>query len=323
MTTALVSDRGRLELSYKEAEATKRDIGIPDQESGTPKEGISSLQLLSLVRPVLEKLIAEVKRSFDYCKFQLNLPAPNKLLLTGGGSLLRNLDKMLAKELEIEVDYIGSLSDPFVGTLGFTFASDFKKKDKTEAVFFDVAVASALEEAKGINLFPPELIAQRVRRLEMMSLKIAASTAVLVLFVLYMYMSFQVYSLEKQIKIAQANFDAMQEVTILKDKIDNTKMTLLKLIPVEYNSATILKIISRIIQPTVELDSLTYKETDGIDIRGTVASAKPEAALANFIKYMREIGIFKNVKIMSLQKDTNQLGTSIFTMSCDILPKEQ
>ena len=321
MTTALVSDHGRLELSFEEAEAIKIDIGIPDQEAGMVKEGILAVQLLALIRPVLEKLIGEVRRSFDYFKLQLNLPQPEKLFITGGGSLLKNLDKILAKELTVEVDYLNSLSASGDDRFAFVFTGDAAKKTKAESVFFDVAAATALEEAKGINLFPPELIAEKARRLEKSYFKIAGLVLVLMLFISYIYMSFQIYSLDKQIKIAKANFEAMQEVIILKDKIDRTKTALLRLSPSEYGSAIILKVIASIIQPSVELDSFSYRDNGSIDMVGTVASTRPEAALASFIKYMLEIGIFRNVKIMSLQKDANQPWISRFTIYCEVASK--
>jgi type IV pilus assembly protein PilM len=298
MTTTLVSDHGRLELGYEEAEALKIGAGIPTSESGAAKEGISNMQLLAMVRPVLEKLTSEIKRSFEYGKLQLGLPLPDRIYLTGGGSLLKNLDKILQKDLGVEVEGLGALSK--------------------QSVFLDTAYAAALEESKRINLLPQELIQQRARRIQRTSLKFMSMISASALLLSYFFMSFQVYNLKKQIGIASANYNAMQEVMLLKDKKDKVKVALARLYSEQYDSAAILTTLSEIIDSSIELDGFECGENGLISMKGTVASARPEGILANFIKSIRDSAIFTNVKIVSLQKDTTQYALSRFVVSCEV-----
>jgi len=68
MTGVLASDRGKIELSMEEAEKIKREVGIPG-EGGEAKiiDGkISTVQILSMLRAPLERLVSEVERCFDY-----------------------------------------------------------------------------------------------------------------------------------------------------------------------------------------------------------------------------------------------------------------
>lgn len=298
MTSALVSDRGRLELTYEEAEALKIDVGIPETENVIIKPGISSTQILSMLRPVLEKLTGEIKRSFDYYKSQLKLPAPDKIYLTGGGSLLKNFDKTLSRNLGLKVEALSSLSG--------------------SATLFDIATAAASDEARHVDLVPVELKMQKVRKMERLALRVLVLFSVALLAATYLSMTLQIYSLKRQIEIGRANYQAMQEVAILKGNIDKQGALLARLVRTQPDNAAILKALSMVIPTSVELDNFSRKENSEINIRGSVVSARPEAALANFIKSMQETRVFKNIKILSLQKDASQALMSRFAMSCQI-----
>ncbi len=63
LSGTLVSDRGKFELSAKEADNLLFSAGIPDSEA---VDKVSANQILALLRPVLERLAQEIKRSLDY-----------------------------------------------------------------------------------------------------------------------------------------------------------------------------------------------------------------------------------------------------------------
>jgi type IV pilus assembly protein PilM len=57
----------------------------------------------------LNKLVAEIQRSFDYYENTIKKSPIAKVVLSGGTSRLPNLDKYLAEKLHLEV----ALQDPF------------------------------------------------------------------------------------------------------------------------------------------------------------------------------------------------------------------
>jgi len=318
MTGVLASDHGRLELSYEEAEHLKIEIGIPSQESGlaSEKENISNMQILAMLRPVLERLASEIKRSFDYCKFQLKMKEPQKIYLTGGGSLLRNIDIFLKKELNVDVDFLNSLSSQRIDG----FKTIINKKDQKPA-FFDIALATALDESRRINLFPAELKMEKMRKIEKTSLRIMALISTSILLFSFLSINFQIYNLEKQIKIANNNYEIMREITLINDKITKKKSIFSQFNLGHYDSAAALKILSSVMPASFELDSFSRREDNKIDMRGTVISSVPEAVLASFIKAIQDTGVFKNVKIVSMQKNTNQDMGSNISISCEMVSK--
>lgn len=299
MTEALVSDRGKLELSYDQAEKLKIKIGIPGEDSAVIKEEISNTQFISMFRPVVERLENELKRSIEYCKAQLNLQVPEKIFLTGGSSLLKNLEKVLLKDLGME----------------FAYLTDEK------SVFFDAAVAVALDEGVNLNIIPPEVKEERANRLQNVYFRMVVMVSFSVLLISYIFMNLKIYNLKKESMLVNANYDAIQEVLVLKDKIDDRTHVLLNIGSGRYASSIVLKAISKSVPSSVELNAFTRTANGDINIKGTIASGRPEAILAEFTKNMQDTQVFRKIKIVSLQKGPVYPGASNFDMDCEVSPK--
>jgi len=303
MTGVLLSARGKTELSHDEAENLKIEIGLPENENEIIRDNISAAQFLSMPRPLLEKLTSEIKRSFDYCRIQLKLPAPKKIYLTGGGSLLKNLDKFLSKNLSVEVDYL-----PF-----------FAGVRKDEAAHFNVSLSAALEGAQRINLIPSELKEEKIQDIEKVSLRIIALILVSLLLVPYSFMIKQVYDLRKQIKLAKSNYEVLRDAASIKENIDKRKAMITQLTGGRPSASVILKSLSNAVPVSLELDNFISQEDGKVDIKGTIADIQPESVLVNFTEALRNTKIFKNIKILSLQRDINKAaGLSRFMVSAEI-----
>ena len=106
LISAPVSEGGK-ELStllYDNADALKRKHGFPSPtEPGMTKGGIPFTQLSMLMRPVLEKLLSEIRASFDFYTTEFHVSDVEKVIISGGGSGLKGLGPFLAKELGIKV----------------------------------------------------------------------------------------------------------------------------------------------------------------------------------------------------------------------------
>jgi len=301
MTGVLVSDHGKFELTYEEAEKLKLEVGIPVDTDGAVRREISNTQLGSMLRPIIEKLAVETKHSIDYCKTQIKISVPDKIYITGSGALLKNLDNVLAKETGLDVSFLSS----------------------RDSSAFDIAIAAGREEAKHINIIPIEIKEQRIRKIQNVSLRLVAFFSLAVLVISYLFMTVEIKSLQGQIKTASANLNSMQEVVVLKEKIDKYKSMLAQLSQNQYESYILLKVLSKSIPSSVELDGFSRRDNSEIDIKGTVSSNRPEVVLAEFTKAMEKTGVFKNIKIISMQKGAAQGALWKFSMYCTVSLKQK
>jgi type IV pilus assembly protein PilN len=201
--------------------------------------------------------------------------------------------------------------------LGVSFLSS------SDSSVFDIAIAAGREEAKHINIIPLEIKEQRIRKIQHASLRLVTFISLAVLVISYLSMTVEIKSLQGQIKVASANFNSMQEVVVLKEKIDKYKSMLAQLSQNQYESYILLKVLSRSIPPLVELDSFSRRDNSEIDIKGTVSSNRPEVVLAEFTKTMEKTGVFKNIKIISMQKGSQPGALWKFSMYCMVSLKQK
>ena len=137
VTTAIMR---HLNLTFSKAEAIKFRYGVmvdeartlPSLEGGpdVTADGTERLDssdiaavLQDIVLPSLEKLEGELKKLVTYCAAEIRGVRVDKLILFGGGSLMKNLDRYLAMVTGMEVVVCDSL--------GFASGTDGERADGT------------------------------------------------------------------------------------------------------------------------------------------------------------------------------------------------
>lgn len=155
MTSVLVSEEGRLELKYDEAEKIKREYGIPVDLATYPKLGdipISHLQ--AVVRPALEKIEDELLRTIEYYRSIAGDIKIEKVILTGGSSRTPHLLEFLSTGLGINFVTFDPLRDLIIDT---------RIREKGALTLAAPQVTGALGAAlsyftpRNINLLPEEI----------------------------------------------------------------------------------------------------------------------------------------------------------------------
>lgn len=127
LTLALASS---LSIDFNRAEEMKREIGLSD----LPEHK----EVVSIFEPVLEYIMSEVNRFIK--DFQRkNNRSVSKLILSGGGSLLKGLIDFSVKKFTMEVE----LADPFAKVEYPVFLSSALKRS---GVNFSIATGLALRE---------------------------------------------------------------------------------------------------------------------------------------------------------------------------------
>ncbi|HTY13797.1 MAG TPA: type IV pilus assembly protein PilM [Candidatus Omnitrophota bacterium] len=154
MTSVVVSEEGRLELKFEEAEKIKTEYGIPIDLETYPKLGeIPLAHLQAVVRPALEKVEDELLRTLEYFKGQEGEVEIKKVILCGGSSRTPHLLEFLSSGLGLPFEYIDPIKDLIVDT---------RVKEKASLAAHSAQLAAALGAAlshydKGLNLLPEEI----------------------------------------------------------------------------------------------------------------------------------------------------------------------
>ncbi|MDD5354225.1 MAG: type IV pilus assembly protein PilM, partial [bacterium] len=159
MVGTLISDSGQVDLDINQAEILKKDWGIPDEKNPqqlTPE--ISSLQISPLMRPILERLANEIRRSMDYYREESRGKRVTKVVLLGGNAELKGLPEFLNSSLGLTVEIFQPLKN-----LEMDLPEDRKKELCQLGPRLAIAMGASLQGTKGINLLPQELKEQATK----------------------------------------------------------------------------------------------------------------------------------------------------------------
>jgi type IV pilus assembly protein PilM len=330
-----IGAEGKPEIIYERAEGLKQEMGIPSES-----------KISFFVRPVLERLSAEIERSLDYYKSQFNEERIDRILLTGGGANLKNIVSYLAGELRLPMEHFNPLSDILFDPkrIGTQFLNQIGS-------LFSIAVGVAFPEPKRIELLPAkESFLSKVQALK--SIPALATGIVLFIFLgIALYMNGQVNALQKEINMKKAklaNLVVLQEkLKLLKEKDLQIKQKLSQfpssmLVSVPYRD--ILREFNNILPENVALTLLSV-QNKGKPLKKGAPSTKPPGgesqkdvsrelyitgmafgsdthclrALAQIIERLEKSPLYKNVKLASA--DENKLFTqpgAEFEIVCDI-----
>jgi hypothetical protein len=343
-----MGSKGEPEAIFERAEEIKQEMEIPSEPSqermGDKSTSLSKISFL--VRPVLEKLSAEIGRSLDYYKSQFNEERIDRLLLTGGGANLKNMVSYLANELRVPVEHFNPLSKVLFDSKRI----DAQFVDQIGALF-TLSAGMALPEPKRIELLPakePFLSKARTRKL----IPIVAPAITFLIFLTIIWsMSGQENVIKKEIDMKKAktvNLDALQaKLKTLKEKEIQLSEKLSQfpssmIIPVPYRD--ILNEVSRNVPDNVTLTLLSVQSKGKTLRKGAQPSKLQEGesqkdggrelymtgvafgsdarcltALAQIIERLERIPLFNNVRLVSAGEDKlyTQPGAE-FGIVCDI-----
>jgi type IV pilus assembly protein PilM len=343
-----IGSSGEAQPIYERSEKIKQEIGIPSEPSQERMSDKSaSLSKLSfLVRPVLERLAAEIGRSLDYYRSQFNEERIDRILLTGGGANLKNIVSYLANELRLPVEHF----NPLKKILFDSKKIDAQLLDQVGSAF-TIAVGLGFTEPKRIELLPAEepfLSKVQIGKL----IPILAPLITLFIFLaIIWHTNGQVTALQKErdVKMAKiANLDTLQtKLKLLREKDLQMKEKLSQfpssmIVSVPYRD--ILRGFNDILPDNVTL-TLISVQSKGKPLKKGASPPKPQegesqkdedrelyitgvvfgsdvrclTALAQIIERLERSPLFKNVKLVSA--DENKLYTQPgagFEIVCDI-----
>ncbi len=322
---------------YERIERIKQTVGIPseDNNEGIIDESIDLAKISFLVRPVMEKLAAEIQRSLDYCMNQFHWDRIDKILLTGGGANLKNIATYLADELRLPIERF----NPFDGGISLDSKNiDAEVLDQGGSIF-TVAAGVALPEPKRIELLPAKESFFSRARVEKFIPILAPLMALLIFLWIIWGMNRQMATIKKEHEAKMgkvAILETLQSKIITFKEKEKQIQQALSLLPasviVPVPSPEILKEISHIMPKncTLTLLSVKYKEKPakeesqlkgewGLHLEG-LAFGKDLTritALANIIDRLEKSPLFENVQLVSADenKSYNRSGVTFEIVS--------
>ena len=330
-------------LLYDRAEKIKHEMGIPPK-TFYQKNGDSSgdrSKIPYLVRPVLERLMAEIGRSFDYYRNQFHLERIDRLLLSGGGANIKNISTYLSETLGLPVTHL----NPFDKIL-----FDAKKIEaqllEPRGSDFAIAVGIALPDRKRIELLPAKEPHWSKARMERWIPRLSALITLLAFVWFIWNVSAQVTMLKKERDERMAKVKALEmlqaRLTLLKEKENKMKADLSvfpssTMAPVPFRKA--LTRVSEIVPGNVTVALLGIQsdktpsderppkeespENGGYElkIKGIAFGSDFQCltSLARMIEGLEKSSLFKNAKLVSADenKSYNHPGVG-FEIVCDM-----
>jgi type IV pilus assembly protein PilM len=356
ITRAIMEGIGSGEESkalYEKAESIKEAIGISSEGSQERilDEPINVSKIIFRMRPVLERMAAEIGLSLDYYKNQFNVDRIDRVLLTGGGAHLKNFPSYLRNALRLPVEHFNPLRE---------ILFDSKRIDPEildqMGSRFTVAAGVALPQPKRIELLPAvEPIITKARIVKAIPV-LAPLIALLVFLVIIWNTNAQVASIkrERDAKVGKVtNIETLQtKLNLLKEKEKKIKEELSRfpssvtaLVPY----GEILKEITHIVPDNVTLKMLTVQAKGKSLKKGIQASKSQEGesqrdqemelhitgiafgndihfltALAHIIGGLDKSPLFKNAKLISADENKlYNLPGAEFEIVCDIVADNQ
>lgn len=312
LTKVLVSDGGVTQFTYEEAEEITRTVGIPENVTETVRGNVHASHLMSLMRPLLETLVREIKFSLDYFAMNFEKDRPSLLYITGDSSNLKNLDKYLSKEFSMNVSYLSLPSYVDTAVLG---KKEMEREDQNKIIN---AMGAALGGLRAINLLPFDIKAQRLEIVEKAFLRFVSIVMGAILLFSLFVMQFQVHNYQNRIRSAQIHLKTMEDVKNLIQKVKEKEGLVATIEGNRVPMEGILKIISATIPDEIVLDVLEFNPHEHqLMLKGTVLAGgeAAEAALSNFLQKLESSLFFTEASFVSSQRSGVDYK---FEIKCDV-----
>ena len=95
-----------LQITFEEAESMKRNIGFVALGGAYEDADSEAATIISkIIRNVMTRLHSEINRSINVYRSQQKAPAPKKLYLAGGSSIINFTERFLSTKLKMETEY--------------------------------------------------------------------------------------------------------------------------------------------------------------------------------------------------------------------------
>jgi len=309
-------------ISWEEAEAIKKSTNFLQADSmQTLKDNLSASQVAGMVRPVLEKIVQESKRSLEYFRQLYRKEEISQVYLCGGGALSPGFERFFQERLRTPVKVFG------IGGR-IKLHRSIKSNEEIETVFPRLARAAALSTSRKweINFIPPldKILQDILRRKVLILIPIIALFVVSFLFyrskaALIPQHEKIVEAKKQQLAVFQGDQEPYRVLTGLRRQLAAREKVGLYSSLRQPNWKGILKEFSRITPASILLSEIISLEGEGLQrILCTGRVLEKEASIASgvtqFIVKVENSPFFKDV-----EKISEDIDQRTFSFSCTLI----
>lgn len=303
MTGALISDKGRMQLTFAEAEKIKKEVGIPDDNtSDLINDKIPAIQILSMLRSPSENFANEISRCLDYYREESRGVRIDNIVLFGGGASLKGLTKFISDLLGMPV----RIGDP-LDELKTEKGADNERARTAHRV--ELAIGAGLSDANGINLLPAEMKNEIQRTVRRGTLEVVVTTIVIVTALLIVGMNIKIGNFKKRIQVAQLELASLGPQINQAEARQVADMVLVN----EPYWEDVFNELGSLIPKEIKIENLKAEDKI-IEIKGIVNSPDGQEILNRFILTL-ENGLFNSVKLVE-SKNLAEDSVLEFELKC-------
>lgn len=335
------STMGKIEIDFDKAEKFKRGTDfLSESAAQQTHENIAPAQVMALVRPMLERLTNEIGRSMEYYRDDSRGAVVDRLILYGGGALLKNLDAFLHDGLRIKVEVGDPLKNLKISEDGIDV-----NKLRACAPLLAPAVGAVFSDSSMVNLLPYEI--REKKKIIAKRIYIESGIAVLVCLLGFWYvmLSIKEGNLDKRITAAQVELNALsgkvenvkqlkkiRKEVIKKDSLINFLMQdeldwsgILQDITHRVPDNLILTNISLVDKLVVDIQEGEEElpkqgKKSAINIKGTISdNFKAEAILSDFMSALESSMYFTETALITIVEKDSATEDSVSEVTFEII----
>jgi type IV pilus assembly protein PilM len=326
-------------VSFEDAEAFKKQCGIPTEEEAdtefyTDVGAVRGVQVITAMRPLLERLITEISRTITFYFRTYKINALDVFYLTGGASRIKNIDKFLSTNLNnFSIKHIEKLN-PLKAIKRWVDVGVLRHELIMEEASPHLAASFGLCIHKGgrVNLVPPK---EKIEQKAIFLMFLIRLTFPLILITILSFYAFSYRRvLAYKTTLAKAKVQIKQLVPTVKEikeylafkKSLSHKETLLALAigrqPLWWG---ILKELSNITPREVTLSQLIIEPKEKpkkMVLIGEVVSeyTNLDLAISQYTLNLNESPYFTNVRLISSERDIySSIPKATFEIVCDLV----
>ena len=317
LTTPFSTEEGEICLEYSKARDLKFKYGLMLEEDIQKEDQLNFRHFSILIRPVIEKLLAEIKRSIELFSHKYPEEQVDKIAIFGGGSLLKGLPQVLKDELKTDVIF---LKPPL------SVSGDVKSPQLANAY------GLACSRGKGINLLPFKFkITRNTAYLKNAVKALFIFGFIFILIFLIVSTSALIYyrraidARQAQLAALEPNIVKLQKLMNLKREYEPNYKIYNKVITTKPRLYYVFKEISLVAPRRVKFNFLEIEKLGDIfylKVQGIIFANgfNAQEVLADFIGNLEDSHLFNDVKLTSMSENVNyEVKAANFEISCRII----
>jgi type IV pilus assembly protein PilM len=292
LSKTVYSDQRQISSNYLDAEKIKIEKGIL----------LENPILLALIRPILEKLSLEVKRTFDFFHDQTDSSAKiEKIYLTGGSSQLKGLIPFLKEQTNLELELLPLPQDLFYDPAidKISFARKFP--------YFSLAIGLVSDEAEKINFLKPSQFKPFSFSYENLKfISIAYLSFLIVIWLgfigINVFLSFQKKNINEKYSNIAPLLQRISQIDVLEKKFLEMQNNL-PMYKTSQALPSLLMEFSRNINTSIYFKQISTVN-DLITINGFILGTGQEIQLSEFLAFLNSKEYLKDINLISSNEES-------------------